>query len=346
MLNKIVNAIMRNEKDPELNPIRITPDGYLECMSGILYGKFKLFEKGEHAINSDIYMNYKIFNSILYPSLSEDPTITLKNNVLNILSKESNLKINLSMPFDDYKKTLEELRDRLEEMNDKTDWIISGEDFKEYAYLLKENMKIAKSLSAYKDLNYLKITDGKILSFSPISMMAASTNFHTHIKSDVPGVLVDLILSSEPLFMEFAEEYIIVKYNEGEVICKKLTYDELEYKHFLEGLEKQGSIALDSIDKFWSMAQFIESSYWVKNLHIKGKYPNGYIMLKSPTANIKRKIKISSGMVDIKISPQIFKLIYKLGLSDISESDRVYTFMSENKDLIFVISKELEGEQL
>ena len=51
-------------------------------------------------------------------------------------------------------------------------------------------------------------------------------------------------------------------------------------------------------------------------------------------------------MVDIKISPQIFKLIYKLGLSDISESDRVYTFMSENKDLIFVISKELEGEQL
>jgi len=343
MLKKLITAVMRNEKDPELNPIRITSEGSVECTSGVLYGKFDLFaDNKSYQLTDDVYMNYKTFNSIIYPLLSENPSFILKNNILHIKSKSSNLKINLSMPFDDYKEALNERRDIANSITKEVEQTITGSDLRQVLYILKENMKVARSLSMFKDLNFVKLSTGKAISFSPISLMAVNAGLPVQIKEDIPGVLVDIIVATEPDFIGFADEFIFLQYPIGEIVCKKLTYDKIDYKHFLEGLEKQASIDFESIDKFWQISQYIESSYWVKNLHIKGKYPNGVIMLKSPTANIKRKIKVTSGQLNISISPKIFKLIYKLELNCVSESDKVYAFMTSEKNIVFIVSKEAD----
>lgn len=343
MLKKLITAVMRNDKDPELNPLRITSDGWIDCTSGILYGRFDFFaSEGTYQLPDDVYMNYKTFNSIIYPLISENPSFTLKNNILHIKSKSSNLKINLSMPFDDYKEALNERRDIATDITKKVDQSILGEPFRQAVYILRENMRVARYLSMFRDLNFVKLSAGKVISFSPISLMAVNTELPTQIKEDIPGILVDIIVATEPDFIGFTDEFIVLQYPIGEIICKKLAYDKIDYKHFLEGLDKQASIDFESIEKFWQISRYIESSYWVKNLHIKGKYPNGMIMLKSPTANIKRKIKVTSGQLDISISPKIFKLIYKLDLCCISESDKVYAFMTPGKNIIFIVSKEAD----
>ena len=291
MLNVLVNSIMKYEKEPELSPIRVTKDGFIECMSKMLFGKFKFKhcidgKETEFKFSKDFYLNYKSFINLLYPILNDNPKIQVKENALNVLTKYTNLKINLLLPFDDFTKNLDIASKKanklfLDKKYNHTKEIT--EEFIEALILLRTKMTIAKSLSTHKDLDFIKISDGKLISFSPISVMGIKDIINHEINCDIPGFLTDLIIYTTPLELQIRDDFFVVIYpdKEGYSICGRLQYEEVDYKQYTNDKSLcSGKFDISTTNKFWKIAQTIESMYWVRNLRIVGSEPFGTGLLK------------------------------------------------------------------